>query len=263
MVKMYWCAIDPHSAAMQISAPSSTSVERRDRVRVSAVLYERTVSFKHEETMRDARRCWWAKSDPLYHAYHDDEWGRPVMDDRRLYEKLVLEGFQAGLSWLIILRKRPRFRAVFAEFDPELVARFGARDVRRLLADRGIVRHRGKIMAAIENARRVLAVQRELGSFAAYVWGFAPAVAAAPATRARIPSQTAASRALARDLKARGFRFVGPTTVYAFMQAMGLVNDHLRACPARRAVETDRARLRRSHRIASQSRARPLSSRNA
>ncbi|MBI3768072.1 MAG: DNA-3-methyladenine glycosylase I [Deltaproteobacteria bacterium] len=214
--------------------------------------------------MRDARRCWWAESDPLYHAYHDEEWGRPLTDDHRLYEKLVLEGFQAGLSWLTILRKRPRFRAVFAAFDPEIVARFGARDVRRLLADRGIVRHRGKIEAAIENARRVLAVQREFGSFAAYVWGFAPdaGAGAGPASRAQIPSETAASRALARDLKARGFRFVGPTTVYAFMQAMGLVNDHLRGCPARRAAAAARARLRPAHGGTSHSRARPLSSWN-
>jgi DNA-3-methyladenine glycosylase I len=229
------------------------------------VLYERIVSFKREEAMRDARRCWWAESDPLYHAYHDEEWGRPLMDDHRLYEKLVLEGFQAGLSWLTILRKRPRFRAVFAQFDPEIVAGFGARDVRRLLADRGIVRHRGKIEAAIENARRVLAVQREFGSFAAYVWGFAPdaGIDAGPASRAQIPSETAASRAFARDLKARGFRFVGPTTVYAFMQAMGLVNDHLRGCPARRAAAAARTRLRpSSHGGTSHSRSRPLSSRN-
>ncbi len=199
----------------------------------------------------------------LYHAYHDEEWGRPVTDDHRLYEKLVLEGFQAGLSWLTILRKRPRFRAAFAAFDPELVARFGARDVRRLLADAGIVRHRGKIEAAIANARCVLAAQRELGSFASYVWSFAPDATRGPASRAAIPTETAASRALARDLKTRGFRFVGPTTAYAFMQAMGLVNDHLRDCPTRRAAEADRARLQRSRRSTSQSGARPLSSRNA
>lgn len=207
--------------------------------------------------MRDARRCSWAQSDPLYRTYHDEEWGRPVTDDHRLYEKLVLEGFQAGLSWLTILRKRPRFRAVFAAFDPAIVARFGARDVRRLLVDDGIVRHRGKIEAAVENARCVLAVQREFGSFASYVWRFAPATTRAPASRAAIPAETAASRALARDLKTRGFRFVGPATVYAFMQAMGLVNDHVRHCHVRRAVEAERER-----RATSLSGARPLSLRN-
>ncbi len=212
--------------------------------------------------MRTMQRCWWAESDALYHTYHDDEWGRPAMDDRRLYEKLALEGFQAGLSWLTILRKRPHFRDAFAQFDPAVVAHFGARDVRRLLADAGIVRHRGKIEAAIENARRVLAVQRELGSFAAYVWTFAPEDAPAPVSRARIPSETAASRAFARDLKGRGFRFVGPTTVYAFMQAMGLVNDHLRDCPARAQVDAARARLRGTRRRTSHSAARRLSSRN-
>ena len=195
--------------------------------------------------MRDMRRCWWATSDPLYVAYHDHEWGRPATDDHRLYEKLALEGFQAGLSWLTILRKRPHFRAAFADFDPAAVARFGTRDVRRLLADAGIVRHRGKIEAAIANARHVVAAQREFGSFAAYVWRFAPPAADPPASRTAIASETEASRALARDLKTRGFRFVGPTTVYAFMQAMGLVNDHLASCPTRRAVEVARARVMR------------------
>jgi DNA-3-methyladenine glycosylase I len=195
--------------------------------------------------MRDTQRCWWATSDPLYLAYHDDEWGRPTTDDRRLYEKLALEGFQAGLSWLTILRKRPHFRAAFADFDPAAVARFGARDVRRLLEDAGIVRHRGKIEAAIANARHVLAMQREFGSFAAYVWRFASAATAAPASRRAIASETEVSRALARDLKTRGFRFVGPTTVYAFMQAVGLVNDHLASCRTRRAVEVARVRVLR------------------
>jgi DNA-3-methyladenine glycosylase I len=190
------------------------------------------------------RPCWWALSDPLSRAYHDTEWGRPVTDDRRLYEKLALEGFQAGLSWLTILRKRSAFRAAFAEFAPAAVARFDARDVRRLLADRGIVRHRAKIEAAITNARQVLALQREFGSFAAYVWAFAPRTSASPASRAAVPSATPASRALARDLRARGFRFVGPTTAYAFMQAMGLVNDHLRTCPLQPEIARARARLR-------------------
>jgi DNA-3-methyladenine glycosylase I len=194
--------------------------------------------------MGESRRCWWANSDARYHAYHDDEWGRPVVDDRRLYEKLTLEGFQAGLSWLTILRKRRNFRAAFARFHPARVAAYGARDVRRLMNDAGIVRHRGKIEAAIVNARRVLAVQQEFGSFAAYVWSFAPPPSGAPRNRAAIPTATTESRALARDLKARGFRFVGPTTVYAFMQSMGLVNDHLCGCPAWRAAATARTRLR-------------------
>ncbi len=193
--------------------------------------------------MRSSRRCWWATSDPLYVTYHDDEWGRPTTSDRQLYEKIALEGFQAGLSWLTILRKRPRFREAFADFDPARVARFGAADVRRLLADAGIVRHRGKIEAAIANARGVLALQREFGSFAHYVWGFAPAMTKAPLSRDGVASETDASRALARDLKRHGFRFVGPTTVYAFMQAMGLVNDHLASCPTRRLVEAARVRV--------------------
>jgi DNA-3-methyladenine glycosylase I len=195
--------------------------------------------------MRASRRCWWATSDPLYVTYHDDEWGQPTTDDHRLFEKIALEGFQAGLSWLTILRKRPRFREAFADFDPTRVARFGARDVRRLLADAGIVRHRGKIEAAIANAQAVLALQREFGSFARYVWSFAPPTTTAPRSRRSVASQTDASRALSRDLKLRGFRFVGPTTVYAFMQAMGLVNDHLADCPTRRLVESARARVLR------------------
>jgi len=195
--------------------------------------------------MVTSRRCWWATSDPLYVTYHDDEWGRPTTDDRRLFEKIALEGFQAGLSWLTILRKRPNFRVAFADFDPARVARFGGRDVRRLLADAGIVRHRGKIEAAIANAQGVLELQREFGSFARYVWGFAPAAAAAPRSRRSIVSQTETSRALSLDLKRRGFRFVGPTTAYAFMQAMGLVNDHLVSCPIRRRVEPARIRALR------------------
>ncbi len=184
-------------------------------------------------------RCWWATADPLYVAYHDDEWGRPVADDVRLFEKLALEGFQAGLSWLTILRKRDNFRRAFRGFDPPHVARFGARDVARLLADEGIVRHRGKVEAAIHNARLVREVQREHGSFAAYLWSFAPEARSqrAPRTRAAVPATTPASTALATDLRRRGFRFVGPTTVYAFMQAMGLVNDHMIGCASRAACE--------------------------
>jgi DNA-3-methyladenine glycosylase I len=189
-------------------------------------------------------RCLWGVSTPDYVDYHDREWGFPVTDDRRLFEKLCLEGFQAGLSWLTILRKREAFRAAFAGFDPAKVARFGARDVTRLLGDAGIVRHRGKIESTIHNAARALELIAEHGSLAAYVWGFVPAAGERPArvTREalRAMTQTPASIALSKDLKRRGWTFVGPTTVYAFMQAMGLVNDHLEGCVIRRAAETAR-----------------------
>ena len=194
-------------------------------------------------------RCFWSGSDSLYRRYHDREWGFPVADDRRLFEKICLEGFQAGLSWLTILRKRESFRAAFARFDFTAVARFGARDVKRLLGDAGIVRHRGKIESTIQNARRALDLCEEAGSLAAYVWRFEPA----PTDRPRkltwnalsaMPS-TPASVALSRDLKKRGWTFVGPTTVYAFMQAMGLVNDHLEGCAVREEAEAARRRFRR------------------
>jgi DNA-3-methyladenine glycosylase I len=178
-------------------------------------------------------RCWWCGEDPLYVAYHDDEWGRPVHDDRRLFEKLVLEGFQAGLSWLTILRKRPAFRAAFAGFDPEVMAGFGRHDVTRLLTDPGIVRHRGKIEAAIGNARAYLQLQASEGSLATFVWRYAPAAPPAPRRPEDVPALTPASTALSRELKRRGWRFVGPTTVYAFMQSMGLVDDHLVGCASR------------------------------
>jgi DNA-3-methyladenine glycosylase I len=191
-------------------------------------------------------RCWWCSDTPDYVRYHDDEWGRPTFDDHRLFEKLVLEGFQSGLSWLTILRKRDAFRRGFADFDPARVARFGARDITRLLKDAGIVRHRGKIESAINNARRALELIDEKGSLAAHVWSFEPDAAARPKklTRAAMAelSHTPASAALAKDLKRRGWSFVGPTTVYAFMQAMGLVNDHLDGCHARAPVEAARAR---------------------
>jgi DNA-3-methyladenine glycosylase I len=194
----------------------------------------------------DLLRCWWCGEAPDYLRYHDDEWGVPVTDDRRLFEKLVLEGFQAGLSWLTILRKRDAFRRAFADFDPAKVARFGARDVTRLLADAGIVRHRGKIESAINNAERALELIDEKGSLAAHVWSFEPAPATRPKklTQAalRALAHTPASHALAKDLKKRGWTFVGPTTVYAFMQAMGLVNDHLEGCHARSRVDALRAR---------------------
>jgi DNA-3-methyladenine glycosylase I len=176
------------------------------------------------------RRCWWPGDDPDYVAYHDDEWGRPVHDDRRLFEKLCLEGFQSGLSWLTILRKRDNFRRAFAGFDPARVAGFDGRDIDRLLADAGIVRHRGKIDAAINNAGRALDLVDEFGSLDAYVWGWRPDDHRRPVEIADIPSTSPDATAMAKDLKRRGWRFVGPTTVYAFFQAMGLVNDHLEGC---------------------------------
>jgi DNA-3-methyladenine glycosylase I len=188
------------------------------------------------------RRCWWAGSAPEYRAYHDHEWGFPVGDDVRLFEKLSLEGFQAGLSWLTILRKREGFRRAFAGFQFEQVAGFDGRDVERLLTDASIVRHRGKIEAVINNARRAVdLVEREV-SLAGYIWRFEPPAQAPPPDRAALAelAHTSESRALARDLKKRGWRFVGPTTVYAFMQAMGLVNDHLEGCEIRPAVEKAR-----------------------
>jgi DNA-3-methyladenine glycosylase I len=189
-------------------------------------------------------RCWWPGSDPLYLAYHDTEWGFPVDDDRRLFEKVCLEGFQAGLSWLTILRKRESFRKAFAGFDPERVARFDGRAVTRLLGDAGIVRHRGKIESTINNARRALDLRDEFGSLAAYFWRWAPETAHRPRrmTQAALRKMaiTPASTALSRDLRSRGWTFVGPTTIYAFMQAMGLVNDHLEGCAVRVRVEKAR-----------------------
>jgi DNA-3-methyladenine glycosylase I len=190
-------------------------------------------------------RCFWGDSAPEYRAYHDTEWGFPVADDRRLFEKLCLEGFQSGLSWLTILRKREGFRRAFAGFDFEQVARFGEKDVERLLADAAIVRHRGKIEATINNARRAVELVDEEGSLASYVWRFEPDATTRPQelTWAVLleMAQTPESRALAKDLKRRGWRFVGPTTVYAFMQAMGLVNDHVDGCAVRGAAERARA----------------------
>ena len=176
-------------------------------------------------------------SAPEYRAYHDTEWGLPVADDRRLFEKLCLEGFQSGLSWLTILRKREAFRRAFAGFDFDRVARFGDRDIERLLADASIVRHRGKIEATVNNARRAVELVETEESLAAYVWRFEPERQTRPKRLTREPlsqlAQTPESQALAKDLKRRGWRFVGPTTAYAFMQAMGLVNDHLHGCDAR------------------------------
>jgi len=183
-------------------------------------------------------RCPWALSSPDYLAYHDEEWGRPVRDDRGLYERMVLEGFQSGLSWLTILRKRESFRAAFASFDIETVAGFGERDVERLLADAGIVRHRGKIEAAIANARAAAALRDGGESLAELIWAHAPPRRRrAPRTLDDVPAVTPESTALATELKRRGFRFVGPTTAYATMQACGLVNDHLEGCRVRAEVE--------------------------
>ncbi|HEX6492726.1 MAG TPA: DNA-3-methyladenine glycosylase I, partial [Candidatus Dormibacteraeota bacterium] len=186
-------------------------------------------------------RCWWAGSDPLYLGYHDHEWGRPVDDDVRLFEKLTLEGFQSGLSWLTILRKRENFRRAFSGFDIEAIAGFGPRDVTRLLGDAGIVRNRAKIEATIGNARRCLDLVAEAGGLAAYAWSFEPDPATRPATldwetlRGLGPAPEAG--AMSRDLRRRGWGFVGPTTVYSFMQAMGLVDDHVSGCAVRAEVE--------------------------
>jgi DNA-3-methyladenine glycosylase I len=177
-------------------------------------------------------RCWWPGSDPLYLRYHDDEWGRPVTDDSRLFEKICLEGFQAGLSWLTILRKREAYREAFSRFDPRAVSRYDGRAVRRLLRNPGIVRNRLKIESAIANARAFLDVQDEFGSFDAYVWRFVEGRPKRNAWRSerQIPAVTPEAEALSRDLRARGFRFVGPTICYAHMQATGMVNDHVVGC---------------------------------
>jgi DNA-3-methyladenine glycosylase I len=199
-------------------------------------------------------RCRWGNSAPEYGAYHDTEWGFPVDDDIRLFEKLSLEGFQSGLSWLTILRKREGFRKAFKGFDPNKVARFSETDVERLLGDASIIRHRGKIEAVINNAQRMTELRDSEGSLAAYVWQFEPKRHKSRRNFAEVPAVTPESQAMAKDLKKRGWRFVGPTTAYAFMQAMGLVNDHMKGCVAQpkaqdaRAVFTvpraDRARAR-------------------
>ncbi len=193
-----------------------------------------------------ASRCWWPGNDPLYVKYHDEEWGRPVRNDHRLFEKICLEGFQAGLSWITILRKREHFREAFHDFDPEVIARFHQRDVACLLANAGIVRHRGKIESTVNNARRALALMDEYGSLARYFWKWEPKPGSRPrvVTRKALMTLTTSpeSVALSRDLKRRGWTFVGPTTTYAFMQAMGLVNDHVDGCAVRPVVEKLRRR---------------------
>ncbi len=175
-------------------------------------------------------RCWWCGDDPQYVAYHDHEWGRPVDEERALFEKLSLEAFQSGLSWLTILRKRAAFRRAFSEFDAEVVAGFGPDDVARLLADAAIVRNRAKIEATIANAQALVRLRESGGSLTTLVWGHAPSPRPRPSRPDQVPATTEASKALARTLKHHGFRFVGPTTAYAFMQAMGLVDDHLVGC---------------------------------
>jgi DNA-3-methyladenine glycosylase I len=197
------------------------------------------------EAVREAdgkRRCGWCVGSDDYQAYHDDEWGRPVVDDVRLYEKLCLEGFQSGLSWITILRKREAFRRAFAGFDPAAVAQFDDRDIERMLADASIVRHRGKIEAAMNNAHATLAVQSTYGSLAALVWSFEPTRRGrtTPRVLGDVPAQTAESVALSTALRTEGFRFVGPTTAYAAMQSLGLVNDHLAGCHVRAACDADR-----------------------
>src|SRR5262245_34103162 len=186
-------------------------------------------------------RCRWCGVAPEFFEYHDTEWGFPVGDDQRLFEKLSLEGFQSGLSWRTILAKRESFRAAFAGFDIESVARFGARDVTRLLSDTGIVRHRGKIEAVINNAQRARELIGSDGSLASFIWRYEPKRPGAP----QGASTSAESIALSKDLKKRGWKFVGPTTVYAFMQAMGLVNDHALDCALRPKVERARTKFRR------------------
>jgi DNA-3-methyladenine glycosylase I len=185
-------------------------------------------------------RCWWCKASDDYVTYHDTEWGFPVHDDTRVFEKITLEGFQSGLSWLTILRKRENFRRAFAEFDIDRVARFTGRDVARLLKDAGIIRHRGKIESAINNAKRARELIAEAGSLSAYVWRFRPEDRSRPKklTWAALKGlgQTPESVALSKDLRTRGWSFVGPTTSYAFMQAMGLVNDHIDGCAIRKRI---------------------------
>ena len=185
-------------------------------------------------------RCWWCGDDELYVRYHDLEWGRPVDDNHRLFEKICLEGFQAGLSWITILRKREHFREAFANFDFERVAQFGKRDVNRLVKNADIVRHRGKIESTINNAARAIEMADEFGSLAAYFWQFEPKRRAALKSRAEIQATTDESTRLSKDLKRRGWSFVGPTTCYAFMQAMGMVNDHLKGCKIHTACNRDR-----------------------
>ena len=176
------------------------------------------------------QRCWWCGDDPLYMDYHDNEWGKPVTDDVRRFEKICLEGFQAGLSWITILRKRENFRDAFDGFDFNKVQHYTEKDVQRLLDNAGIIRHRGKIEATINNAARAVEIVEEFGSLSDYFWAYEPDDHVRPKSRADISSVTDVSKEMSKDLKKRGWKFVGPTTCYAFMQAMGLVNDHIVGC---------------------------------
>ena len=189
-------------------------------------------------------RCWWCQGDSLYQSYHDREWGRPTAEDARLFEKLCLEGFQSGLSWLTILRKRENFRKAFKSFDIDSVARFNTRSVERLLAAASIVRHRGKIESTINNARRCIELIEEFGSLGGYVWSFEPLPGSRPRTldweALRQITTNAEAIRMSKDLKRRGWSFVGPTTIYSFMEAMGLVNDHMTGCHFRDEVERER-----------------------
>jgi len=180
-------------------------------------------------------RCWWGAADPLYRRYHDREWGRPIKDDRRLFEKICLEGFQSGLSWITILRKRENFRKAFRDFEIEAVARFNAGRVEILMRDAGIVRNRAKILATVNNARRCLELIKERRSLAAYVWAYEPQTTGAPV------SAGPEAVAMSKDLKARGWAFTGPTTIHSFMQAVGIINDHLGGCEVREEVDRLRA----------------------
>ena len=189
-------------------------------------------------------RCWWCHDQPDYRKYHDEEWGYPVADDTRLFEKICLEGFQSGLSWLTVLRKRENFREAFAGFDFTRVAEFGDADITRLLQNKGIIRHRGKIEATINNAARALEIVEEFSSLASYIWQWEPKTREPGIGKndhqAPVPSMTRTSQLLSKDLKKRGWKFFGPTTAYAFMQAMGLVNDHLEGCAIREKVQQAR-----------------------
>ncbi len=190
-------------------------------------------------------RCSWCGDDALYVSYHDDEWGDPVTNDIRLFEKICLEGFQAGLSWITILRKRENFRKAFDEFDFTKIQHYTETHIERLLGDAGIIRHRGKIEATINNAERAVEMRNEYGSLAKYFWGWEPQVGSRVQSMADIPATTDISKALSKDLKKRGWKFVGPTTAYAFMQAMGMVNDHLDGCTYSQIVEQKRKAFKR------------------
>lgn len=192
-------------------------------------------------------RCFWAGPQADYVTYHDHEWGNPVSSDSRLFEKICLEGFQSGLSWYTILAKRENFRGAFHDFDIPKVARMGEADIERLVLDAGIIRHRGKIKSTINNANRAMELIEEQGSLARYFWSWEPAEKDRPdrVTRGTIPGSTPVSTAISKDLKKRGWSFVGPTTVYAFMQAMGMVNDHIHGCHCRKRIEKARAAFKR------------------